>query len=147
MPRKNTPADVFKHIDMHGGDSSVCWEWKGKVNAKDERPYFTVENKQRPSYVYVLEQMSGEAQRNRMVLHSCDNRICCNAAHLSWGTHQQNMNDMKKRERHGAPQTVVRAIRRLLKDGKTQAEVAKLYGLSREAISAIHTGRNKKHVK
>jgi hypothetical protein len=144
MPRKNIPADVFKHIDMHNGDKSQCWEWKGKVNAKDKRPYFTIENKRKPSYVYVLEQVSGQKQRKRMVLHKCDNRICCNPSHLSWGTHQDNMNDMKERERHGLPKTVIRAVLALLSIGRTQRSIAELYGVSRETISAIATGRNHK---
>ena len=55
MPRKNKAQDVFLNFDMHNGDTNVCWEWKGKVNAKDGRPYFTVEGKRRPAYVLVLE--------------------------------------------------------------------------------------------
>ena len=31
MPHKNKPTDVFKLINMHGGDKDVCWEWKGKL--------------------------------------------------------------------------------------------------------------------
>tara|TARA_Y100001951_G_C11114763_1_gene169483 strand:+ start:238 stop:390 length:153 start_codon:yes stop_codon:yes gene_type:complete len=50
---------------------------------------------------------------------------------------------MVERERHGMPRTVIRAILRLRAKGKTQKEVAELYGVSREAISAIDTGRRK----
>jgi predicted XRE-type DNA-binding protein len=144
MPRKNTPADVFKHINMHNGDTNVCWEWKGKVNQRDGRPYFTITGQRKPSYVYVLEQVSGEEKKGRMVLHSCDNRVCCNPNHLSWGTHQDNMDDMKERERHGIPRTVIRAIHKLLDESRTQKDIAELYGISREAVSAIATGRNHK---
>jgi len=127
---------------MQGGDSSTCWEWKGKVNAKDGRPYFTIEGQRRPAYVLVLEQVLGEAAGKRMALHNCDNPICCNPSHLSWGDHQRNMDDMKERERHGLPKTVVRSISKLLSDGKTQRSIADLYGISREAVSAIATRRN-----
>ena len=138
----NRPHDVFKYVDMNNGDRDPCWEWKGRLNAKDGRPYFTVKGQRRPAYVYVLEQVSGEKQRKRMALHNCDNPICCNPSHLYWGTHQDNMNDMKKRERHGLPKTVVRAIHKLLSDGRTQQSIADLYGISREAVSAIATRRN-----
>lgn len=32
--------------------------------------------------------------------HSFDNPSCCNPKHLSWGSHQDNMSDMLKRDRH-----------------------------------------------
>ena len=143
MSRTNKPNDVFKHIDIRGDDD--CWPWKGKLNAKDGRPYFTVAGKRRAAYIIVLELHTGQkAQKNKMAIHSCDNPICCNPFHLSWGTHQDNMNDMKDRERHGIPKTVLRAILKLRKEGRTQAEIAKLYGLARETISAIDTGRTHK---
>ena len=142
MSRTNKPHDVFKHINI--GDANACWPWKGKLNAKDGRPYFTVAGKRRPSYAYILETYTGEAQEGRIIRHTCDNPICCSPHHLLWGTHQDNMNDMKERERHGLPKTVVRAILKLRTEGKTQAEIAKLYGLARETISAIDTGRTHK---
>jgi hypothetical protein len=139
----NSPVDVFRHIDM--GHNDVCWEWKGGLNEKDGRPYFTVNGKRRAAYLIVLELHSGiKKQKNAMAIHSCDNPVCCNPFHLRWGTHQDNMNDMKERDRHGLPKIVVRAILRLRAGGKTQSEIAELYGVSREAISAIDTGRGKK---
>jgi len=141
--RTNSPVDVFRYIDM--GYNDQCWEWRGKINEKDGRPYFTVAGKRRAAYIIVLELHTGQkAQKNKMAIHSCDNPICCNPFHLSWGTHQDNMNDMKDRERHGIPKTVLRAILKLRKEGRTQAEIAKLYGLARETISAIDTGRTHK---
>lgn len=136
---------VFQYIDMKEGDKDACWPWKGKTNAKDGRPYFTVEGKRRPSYSWVLELFTGKApEEGNVARHNCDNPICCNPHHLVWGNHQDNMNDMKERERHGVPKTVVRAIHTLSTKGRTQQEIADLYGLSREAVSAIVTGRNKK---
>ena len=144
MPRrKNTDKDVFCFINMHGGDINVCWEWKGKFNNKDNRPYFTVNGKRRPAYAVVLEVFSGTVQEQGMVArHSCDNGEqpigCCNPHHLGWGTHQDNMNDMKDRERHGVPKTVKRAIKKLLLEGRSHQEIATLYGLSREAVTKIN---------
>lgn len=147
MPRANKPTDVFTKIDMHNGDTTVCWEWKGNVNAKDGRPYFTVQGKRRPAYNIILTLYSGEPlQENQVARHSCDNPICCNPNHLSWGTHQDNMNDMKERERHGLPKIVVKAIRNLLREGRSHKEIAKLYGVARESITAINNERSHKDV-
>ena len=145
MPRSNTLADVFTKIDMHGGDTSLCWEWKGKVNAKDGRPYFTTAGKRRPAYSVALEAYAGPATEDILdpvARHSCDNKRCCNPTHLEWGTKQDNSNDMVERERHGLPATVIRAIRKLLgDDSNTQQHIANLYGISRETVSSIATGR------
>ena len=142
MPRTpNRPVDVFKHIDMSGGNENECWEWKGRLNPKDNRPYFTVAGQRRPSYAVVLELYTGEEAKGRVARHKCDNSVCCNPHHLIWGDHQDNMNDMKERERHGLPKIVVRAIRKLLDEGHTQSHIAELYGVSRETISSISTGR------
>tara|TARA_Y100001938_G_scaffold135396_1_gene196987 strand:+ start:802 stop:1227 length:426 start_codon:yes stop_codon:yes gene_type:complete len=139
MPNK--PKDIFKHINMHGGNKDECWEWKGRLNPKDGRPYFTINGLRRPSYAIVLEATTGEAQEDRIARHNCDNPICCNPYHLVWGDHQDNMNDMKERERHGLPKIVVKAIKKLIEQGKTQSEIAELYGISRETVSSISTGR------
>ena len=142
MPRTpNRPVEVFKHIDMSGGNENECWEWKGRLNPKDNRPYFTVAGQRRPSYAVVLELYTGEEAKGRVARHKCDNSVCCNPHHLIWGDHQDNMNDMKERERHGLPKIVVRAIRKLLDEGHTQSHIAELYGVSRETISSISTGR------
>jgi hypothetical protein len=144
MSKANTPVDVFKSIDMHDGDKDVCWEWTGSLNKKDGRPYFTANKTRRPSYSWVLQLYSGEYEEGKVVRHSCDNPICCNPHHLSWGTNQDNSNDMMDRDRHGLPRTVVRAIHRLLNDGRTHASIAELYGISRETVSAINQGRSHK---
>jgi hypothetical protein len=146
-PKKNVPTDIFKWIDMRGGNNEECWPWKGKLNKKDGRPYFTIEGKRRPSYVIVLELSSGKAQKKgQMALHNCDNPICCNPSHLNWGYHQDNMDEMKERDRHGLPKIVVRAINNLLNEGVTHLSIAKLYGVSRETITAINNGRSHKGI-
>lgn len=144
MSRKNTPIDVFLHIDMMDGDTKECWEWKGKPNAKDGRPYITIEGVRRPAYVVVLELFTGEQANGRYALHTCDHKICCNPHHLNWGSHQDNMDDMKERERHGLSGIVVRAILKLLAEGRSHREIADLYGVSREAITGINNSRRKR---
>ena len=142
MNRSNQPSFVYQYINMHKGDKNVCWEWTGPLNKKDGRPYFTVKGKRRPAYAYVIETCTGIPQKeDEVIRHSCDNPICCNPDHLSFGSHQDNMNDMKERDRHGLPKTVIRAIRKLLSENKTHGEIAKLYGVSRETITAINNKR------
>ena len=150
----NQPIDVFKYIDMHNGDSVPCWEWLQSVNNSTGRPYFTVQRKKWQAYalVYSLVYLSDDSNvpvfipKGQVIRHICDNKVCCNPHHLELGTHQENMDDMKKRERHGLPHNTVKAIRKSVENGQTHKQVADLFGISPENVSAIITGRSYKHV-
>lgn len=140
-------TELFRRIDTHGGDRAVCWEWRGKVNPTDGRPYVTFDGVRHLAYRVAYELVHGPGSLDGYVgRHTCDNKVCCNPWHLVPGDHQANMQDMRERDRHGLPALAVRNIRKLLAAGRTQQEIADLYGCSREAISAIATGRNKAHV-
>lgn len=145
MTRKSRDIDVFQHIDMHGGDASVCWPWLGTIKEKkgDRRPYFTLGGKKQLAYRIVFNLMHPDEplQDHEIVRHTCDFSICCNPAHLQRGTHQDNMDDMKSRERHGLTHHAVKSIKRLLHEGVHHAVIAKRFGVSRETVSAINQGR------
>jgi len=152
VPSTNDPADVFKFYDMLG-DAEGCWQWHGPFGgrARDRRPYFMAGHRRQIAYRWVFELTQGIILApDQPILHSCDRGgwpIGCGCPdHLRMGTHVENMQDMTSRERHGLPKTVVRAIRRLIEEGRPQAEIAALYGFSRETVSAIATGRVYKHV-
>lgn len=137
---------IFQYIDMTGGPEA-CWPWKRKVRESDGRPYITIGLRRYLAYRLVYELSFGEKiPQGQVIRHICDNPSCCNPRHLLTGTQQENMNDMKARERHGLPHHVVRRIRALRKQGRTQQEVADLYGISREVVSKIDTKRLYEHV-
>lgn len=150
----NKPIDVFKYIDMHDGNIKVCWEWLQSINNSTKRPYFTAQKKRWQAYslVYSLYYLSEDSNipvyipKGQVVRHKCDNQICCNPHHLELGTHQDNMNDMKQREQHGLPHHTVKAIRKSVANGNTHKDVAKLYGISSENVSAIVNKRSYAHV-
>lgn len=111
---------------------------------------------------------------NRYVLHHCDNRMCCNPAHLWLGTQRENLADMNAKGRgnheakrhlgsaHGRAKLTeadVLAIRERVGTGvihdpvtgryirhSNQQELAAEYGVSRGLISQIAVGRIWKHV-
>jgi hypothetical protein len=146
MPRRNEPVDVFRHIDMRGRDA--CWRWHGAYGGRTSgmRPYFSTGSQRWIAYRLVYELVHGVSLNStQLILHSCDNGDwpigCCNPYHLRIGSPQENSNDMMARQRHGLPRIVVRNIRRLLSEGRPQSEIAELYGLSRETVSAIKTMR------
>lgn len=156
MGKRNTAAGVFEKIDMRGGDRTECWPYKGGHSDKGI-PYYDYGGKKHVAYRLVFELFHGPLLKDEMPRHTCDNGApaylrgdvegaCCNPFHLERGTHQENMNDMKQRERHGLPHSVVKAIRKLLDQGRQHEHIAQLYGLTRETVSAIAQGRTYKHV-
>lgn len=137
----NKSHQVFEKVNMHGGDTSVCWEWTGGVTSAG-RPCFDLRGKKVVAYRLVYELVTGDKIPKGMVIrHKCDNGICCNPTHLEMGTHKQNMEDMKERSRHGLPAIAVKAIKRLLEDPhRTHEEIAALYGVDRSTIGRIARG-------
>ncbi|WP_176218048.1 HNH endonuclease signature motif containing protein [Novosphingobium sp. B1] len=77
---------------------SSCWEWRGKVS---HNGYGQFEHKGRSwrahRYAYTLAK--GDIPPGMMVLHSCDNRRCCNPDHLRIGTAKDNWRDAFERNR------------------------------------------------
>ena len=146
----NDIVDVFSLIVM--GEPDECWPWMGTFGgrSRDKRPYYMASGKRYMAYRLVYELVHGWIDPRSSILHSCDNGGypvgCCNPAHLRLGTTKENADDMMDRERHGLPKNVINAIRRLIDQGKTQEDIAQLYGVSRETVSAIKTGRTYKHV-
>jgi hypothetical protein len=83
-------------------------------------------------------------------MHACDRKLCCNPAHLSLGSHADNMADMKAKGRRKNINTgagngravldpeMVLAIRA---DGRGTRTIAKEYPVSRAAIQRIKSGK------
>lgn len=150
--KKNSPFDVFKYIDMQGGDEDKCWLWTGSLGGTDKRPYFAIDGVRRLAYRIVYELFKGVTlTRAEHILHQCDTPACCNPRHMKAGSkessHQENMDEMKERERHGLPHDTVRAIKRLLQEGViSQVDIAEHFGISRQSVTAINTGETYSHV-
>lgn len=156
--KAHKPTDVFKKIDMRGGDVDQCWPWLGSY-AGNGRPAFDLRGRKVTPYRLVYELFHGKMlSQNVMLLHSCDNGAraqamgeevggCCNPHHLKEGTHTENMDEMKGRQRHGLPHHTVRAMKKLLGEGRSHKDIADLYGVDESTVSRIKRGKAYKHVK
>lgn len=153
-------ARFFANIP--NGSPSECWEWLGH---RTNRGYGTIKYHQVGFLAHriALYLARKPAAQLMHACHRCDNPLCCNPAHLFWGTHKDNMDDMNRKNRchrlrgdvHPSrlrPETRPRGdghalaklnteqvlqIRELSKRGITQHAIAKVFSISRETISAI----------
>lgn len=92
-------GNFYKKIDKK--EVNECWEWKSKIDRYGYGEFRYVQNGKKYYKLAhrVALSLTGIDVLGHLVLHSCDNRKCCNPNHLRCGTHQDNMNDMKERGR------------------------------------------------
>lgn len=137
-----------------------CWEWIGgkrdgrygafKLNGKNYRPHRLVyewfNNKKIPN--------------NLLICHKCDNPKCVNPEHLFLGTNQDNADDMVKKGRSSngddrkgennlgnkLKNNDVLEIRKLIKEGLTNIEIAKKYNVHHATISLIRLEKTWNHI-
>lgn len=82
--------------------STGCWIWQGKSKSGASRLYGRIKVDGKP---IAAHRYSWELHNNKkvphgfLVMHKCDNPACVNPDHLIVGTHQDNMNDMKAKNR------------------------------------------------
>lgn len=144
--KKNRPSDIFKFINMHGGNRTPCWEWLGTRNDKG-MPYFTCNGKKHVAYRYVYELVHGPLPAKGIPRHTCDHGsgrtefVCCNPWHMQEGSHQDNMDDMADRYRHGLSFYVVRAIRTLYGKGISPKEISERFGIGEQTTRDIVSGK------
>lgn len=140
---------------MKGGDIEVCWPFIGELNDKG-LPYVQIAGKKHIVYRLTRQLVLGDLTDKDVGRHTCDNGadparkrgwVCCNPYHIIPGSKQQNSDDMTSRDRHGMSAHVVRAIRKLLGEGRTHEQIGELYGVSRQAITDIANGVTHGHVK
>lgn len=86
------------------------------------------------------------------VMHSCDVPNCVNPAHLSLGTHAQNLHDSLHKGRFNAfgiqklNAAQVREIRERALAGETQKAIGARFGIARNTVSGIVNRRKWAHV-
>lgn len=132
-------------IERRGSDE--CWPWKAHVQPSGYgKIRVNYQNWQAHRIAFFLH--TGIDPHGLLVCHSCDNRRCCNPAHLSLGTALDNQRQRWERN----PQDVsgensnrailswkqVAEIREKYATGKyAQRELGEQYGVSRSCIHSV----------
>lgn len=141
-----------------GGD---CWEWRGYVHPTGygqigrDNVKGNVVHTHRAAY----EATRGIIPEGMWVLHTCDNRLCCNPDHLWLGTPKDNTQDMIEKGRRRGKGEVARGeditISKLTEDmvramrsepPMTFKELGEKYGVSAATANKVVLRRTWAHV-
>lgn len=150
-------AKVDKNGPVVRPELGRCWIWTG---ARDQKGYGVIhrpgerKNDRAPRVSYRMH--SGESLDGLEACHRCDNPPCVRPDHIFRGTTAQNAADRvaKGRGRSGKPMRgedcptakltweAVREIRRRFEaGGVTHRELAKEFGVTRQAVSGVIRGQ------
>ena len=149
MTNNNRFTSVEQILERTVTSSTGCMEWQRAIGSHG---YGVVwfQGKLWTAHRLVATFTYGEQPSSMHVLHSCDNRPCCNPEHLSFGTPHENMLDkwLKGRARGGSMKgeshprakltsELVAQIRSEYGPGMTTWDLAEKYGVSKTAIKNI----------
>lgn len=98
MAKKFTVEQFWKRIKIK--DVNECWDW---LSSLDTSGYgqLTISYQNQRAHRIAWEITHGEIPKDKMVLHKCNNKKCCNPNHLYIGDHANNMTDLASTHRQG----------------------------------------------
>jgi len=108
MPVRQAKFMITDALQMIEPNEHGCWEWKGTCF---QNGYGVVPTRgygrdlgsdaRAPRFFYI--NLVGAIPDNLHVLHTCDNRACCNPKHLFLGTVKDNSDDKVSKARQWRP--------------------------------------------
>lgn len=135
-------------------ENSECWPWLGDTDRNNYGVFF-FQGKRYGAHELAYSFTFGEKRASGLdTRHACDNPICCNPLHLSFGTRAENVRDMLSRGRsrnwnrvsNKLSEKEVMEIRTRRANGAPQKVLARQYGVSPTYISEIVRGLVWAHV-
>lgn len=113
-------GNFWKKVAKKGADE--CWEWTGSIQSNGYGQFGNNNKSPMLPHRVAFTLMSGPIPHGICVLHKCDNRKCCNPAHLFLGTHQDNSNDCIAKGRISRGEKQSRAVRENCRRGEDRPE-------------------------
>lgn len=143
-------------VPPHRPELGQCWQWTGCVVARYGQISLghpsTPGSKRWKSHRFSWELHNGAIPDHLRVCHECDNPLCVNPSHLKLDTQKQNVHDAIHRGRRNAwgiqklDADDVRVIRLQAARGILHKDIAKAFGVARNTVSQVVSGKTWGHV-
>lgn len=134
------------------GEPDECWSWLACLTTAG---YGQIQAGSKMVYAHrISASIHGMEPKGFCVCHKCDNPSCVNPSHLFLGTHAENMADCRRKGRaakggkNGTSKLCamdIPKIRKRLRDGESQGNVARSLGVDQTTIWAIAHGKTWVH--
>lgn len=143
----------WSKVAIKGTDE--CWPWLASC-VENGYGHFQLRRRMILAHRMAYMLVHGDIPHGKHILHSCDNRLCCNPAHLHVGTNHENVKDKMQKGRHPRGSQTVRAkinehdvewLKRATCDGMPIKDAAARLGIAPSTASNILAGRRWAHVK
>jgi len=155
-------VDTNGTVPTHCPEIGACWVWVAGCSSSGYGTFWIKPTAPISAHRLAYELHFGLVGLALDVCHKCDNRKCCNPAHLFKGTRKQNMEDASAKGRLNGrncprgslvntakltPEAVTQIRIKYANGEANQSELARTYGVSHSSIQAIIARRNWKHIR
>lgn len=150
----NTPEVLWNKVDKR--EANECWPWKGTITKSgygrtwiNDIGYYAhrvIFNLANPGQIELKAPTNKKA--HGFLMHTCDNRLCCNPGHLRVATLKENNHDcdnkgrriMPKGEDHARSVFTNEEIAQVLemrKNGQTAKQIAHTMNKNRSTVKSL----------
>ena len=140
--------------------STGCWKWQKGTMGNGYGSIAIGEQKQEYTHRVSYRVFNGPIPMDKVVMHTCDNPICCNPSHLVVGTSSNNSVDMMQKgrgkgqltsantkgERNPKAKLNADQVIAIRSDNRSNRQIADAYGVTDVLIGMIKRRKVWKHV-
>lgn len=126
-------------------DHNNCWIWQKSFGSHGYDQIATGDSRIETVHRVSCEVFHGKSNL-KDVLHSCDNKKCCNPDHLSWGSRSQNMIDVSVRTKRSSQKLDVDKVKYIRSCSLSAKTLAEKLGVSKDLINKVRSRKAWSHV-
>ncbi len=147
LPRRPAVDRLWSHVIKKGPKD--CWLWLGsRVGKKRDHGHMSDDDgKLVGPHQVAFRAVHGKIPEGMWILHTCDNGLCCNPAHLYAGTHADNVRDavdrdrIAKGEQHGCAKLTEATVLEIYSSKERGVRLSQRLKISQQTICDIRKGR------